>query len=135
MSWSLLTPYRLVTCGDDGLAKLWDVRKAALKRYGNMIGRRGDYTLPDQKEVVEGNANDNVELESETLPPVPMPQPNPGNVSLEVDAVPELPPAVAEAEGPVMNNVNIPNADNNLGNPGDFVANDAVDEGEKRDMP
>ena len=93
-----------------------------------MIGRRCDYTLPDQKELAEGNDDDNIELESETLPPVPMPHPNPGDAPQEENAIPELPPP-AEDGDPVMNIANVPNADNNQGNPGDFVANDAVDEG------
>lgn len=35
MSWSLLSPYRLVTCGEDGFARMWDVRGAVEKRFGN----------------------------------------------------------------------------------------------------
>ena len=31
VSWSTLTPYRLVTTSQDGLARMWDIREAALK--------------------------------------------------------------------------------------------------------
>lgn len=43
MSWSALTPYRLVTTGADGYARTWDVREACLKRYGRVVGRRPEY--------------------------------------------------------------------------------------------
>jgi hypothetical protein len=100
---------------------MWDVRKAALKRYGDMVGNRADYTLPDQKEDDEDDAGA-VELDSEMLPPVPMPQQNPLALDANVDpqenvAVPNVPPGVAG------------NLNDERGNPGDFVANDEIDEG------
>jgi len=44
VSWSMLSPYRLVTFGVDGLVRTWDVREACLKRYGHMIGNRSEYS-------------------------------------------------------------------------------------------
>ena len=136
MSWSLLTPYRLVTCGDDGLARMWDVRKAALKRYVDMVGKRTDYIQPNQPDLDEVNDEGNCLESQELLPPVPMPQPN--NVGVDANhgigpesndvVVPPLPPG-AEGEDLIGNSVNVANANHNGGNIGEFVANDAIDEG------
>ena len=55
VSWSTLSPYRLVTTGADGLARTWDVREACLKRYGHMIGNRLEYCLRvNGKDVLSG---------------------------------------------------------------------------------
>ncbi|MGK3749150.1 MAG: WD40 repeat protein [Bacillariaceae sp.] len=43
VSWSTLTPYRLVSTGSDGFARVWDIREACLKRYSNMVGQREEY--------------------------------------------------------------------------------------------
>ncbi|CAJ1969682.1 unnamed protein product [Cylindrotheca closterium] len=45
VSWSTLTPYRLVSTGSDGYARQWDVRQACLKRYGRVVGKREEYRL------------------------------------------------------------------------------------------
>ena len=96
---------------------MWDVRKAALKRYGDMVGNRADYNLPDQKD--DEDETGAIELDSEMLPPVPMPQQNPlapnANAGSQEDA--DVPPGVAG------------NPIDNRGNPGDFVASDEIDEG------
>lgn len=115
-----------MSCGDDGLARMWDVRKAALKRYGDMVGNRTDYTLPDQKDSDHEDGVNNAELDSEMLPPVPMPQPNLADPEQgENAAVAGLLPDADGAAG----NINLGNLNDNRGNPGDFVANDAIDEG------
>jgi len=46
VSWSVMTPFRLVTAGDDGLARMWDIREAALKRCAAVRSRK-DYTSPN----------------------------------------------------------------------------------------
>jgi WD40 repeat protein len=51
VSWSTLTPYRLVTTGADGYARTWDVREACLKRYGKVIGRRPEYRLQSTSKI------------------------------------------------------------------------------------
>ena len=43
VSWSTLTPYRLVSTGSDGFARVWDVREACLKRYSNIVSQREEY--------------------------------------------------------------------------------------------
>ena len=45
VSWSKLTPYRLVSTGSDGFARVWDIREACLKRYASMVNQRGEYNL------------------------------------------------------------------------------------------
>ncbi|KAG7365261.1 serine/threonine protein kinase containing WD-40 repeat domain [Nitzschia inconspicua] len=58
VSWSTLTPYRLVTTASDGFARVWDIREACLKRYGKFVGNRDEYTLSvtvaDRKNQPEG---------------------------------------------------------------------------------
>ena len=111
---------------------MWDVRKAALKRYSDVVGSRTDYILPNEEEINE--ENESAELDSEMLPPVPMPQPNqasPGANDVPMQdrhaAAPELPPN----EGLIqeVNNPNEINNNNDRVNLGDFIANDAIDEG------
>lgn len=111
---------------------MWDVRKAALKRYNDVVGNRTDYTLPNEKEADE--ENESVELDSEMLPPVPMPQPNPAAPSADDVPMQEhnaAAPELAPGEGlmPGVNNVNVANLNDDRGNPGEFIANDAIDEG------
>ncbi|KAL3793670.1 hypothetical protein HJC23_010242 [Cyclotella cryptica] len=137
VSWSLLTPYRLVTCGDDGLARIWDVREAALKRYGDIVGNRADYTLPFQKPLDQDGGCDNIssssELDPEIVPPVPMPPTEPltgvnAPPVLDDNAIANNPLRGGESIGPVRN-VDVAGIHENRGNPGDFVASDAIDEG------
>lgn len=137
VSWSTLTPYRLVSSGMDGLARIWDVRDAALKRYGSHIGKRLEYTLP-LSESEKRTLND----ESEAQRP-----PSEENIVNGLVMLPPLPPPEAENNAPVADpaaNVALPQAPvvpNNAGdnaneaagennaNPGAFVANDIMDEG------
>ena len=133
VSWSTLSPFRLVTCGENGLARMWDVRNAALKRYGDMIGDRSDYVLPTQNKSKSSPDQQNSEGDSETngdelrqnVPPLP--QRSEGNESNGNNVViPPLPPA-AGGIGPIGNAGNA--ANENRVNVGDFVAGDAIDEG------
>lgn len=74
VSWSTLTPYRLVTAGADGYARCWDIREACLIRYGGVIGKRFEYkrrkeeAKPSEKpeELLE-----RAEREGVSLPPIP----------------------------------------------------------------
>jgi len=139
VSWSTLSPFRLVTCGENGLARMWDVRNAALKRYGDMVGDRTDYLLPTRKSskgyvdqpTVEGNTETNEDdlRQSQNVPPLPQRD----NMADDGDSnennifVPPLPPG-AEGIGP-LGNANVMAANENRVNVGDFVAGDAIDEG------
>ncbi|KAL3920258.1 MAG: hypothetical protein SGILL_003351, partial [Bacillariaceae sp.] len=78
VSWSTLTPYRLVTAGSDGFARVWDIREACLKRYGKFIGRRDEYKLSlsdEEQETRESRGSTHhettVQLDSNFLPPLP----------------------------------------------------------------
>ncbi|KAL7563259.1 hypothetical protein ACA910_016626 [Epithemia clementina (nom. ined.)] len=44
VSWSDLTPYRLITASSDGYARVWDVKEACLRRYKYVVGKRKDYS-------------------------------------------------------------------------------------------
>ena len=151
-----MSPCRLVTCGEDGLARMWDVREAALKRYGVIIGDRSDYLLPNNKNIEgenddQNNADDtNMETELEaSLPSIPLPpqegqqsanaQPRQGGSSLPAsnaigDAgnnliIPPLPPGAGGIGFDGNVNRMGANNENNRANPGDFVANNFIDEG------
>jgi WD40 repeat protein len=101
VSWSKLTPYRLVTCGMNGLAQIWDIREAALKRYGTHIGQRPEYTLAltksekqtlnTESEAHSAQANDEVIEQVVLLPPLP---------AREGDVVPAAAAVVAPAIDP-----------------------------------
>ena len=60
VSWSALTPYRLVTTSADGLARTWDIRKSCLKRYGKYIGNRPEYI--DHENTSENQMMDVVDI-------------------------------------------------------------------------
>ena len=150
VSWSTLSPFRLVTCGENGLARMWDVRKAALKRYGDMICDRTDYILPTRKSKSssdqhnsEGNSEAKEDELRQNVPPIPQraddggtnennlvvpPLPRGANENNLV--VPPLPPG-AGGIGPIGNAANAMGgiANENRVNVGDFVAGDAIDEG------
>ena len=86
VSWSKLTPFRIVTTGDDGLARMWDIREAALKRYGATIGKRADYTLPKVYEYDSSDDEDDSDEENDAgeesqdfLPPIPQREEVAGN--------------------------------------------------------
>ncbi len=132
VSWSKLTPYRLVSSGMDGLARIWDVRDAALKRYAVHIGQRLEYTLPltdseklelsDKSEAEHTPCEESFVNVQPLLPPLPLRDGE--HIALAADPAVNvaLPPNnvdEAAAEPPVGNN----------DNPGAFVANDILDEG------
>lgn len=150
----MLTPYRLVTAGADGLARTWDVREACLKRYSNLIGKRPEYqlrfngkdfSLCDDKgsgqAVLQDQQNPKESVPIPPLParedvsPVPVPPlPVRENMSPRGDAAisvfeppnaPLPPPPPAGAVNLVGNG----NAEEEVA--GRFVANDAIDEGVK----
>ena len=140
VSWSTLSPFRLVTCGENGLARMWDVRNAALKRYGDMVGDRTDYLLPTRKsskgypdqQIVESNTEtneDDLRQSSQNVPPLPQRENmvDDGDSNENNVFVPPLPPG-AEGIGP-LGNANVMAANENRVNVGDFVAGDAIDEG------
>ncbi len=60
VSWSSMTPFQLVTIAGDGLARLWDVREAALKRC-KIIRNRADYI--DDKMNQTRNADVDVDVD------------------------------------------------------------------------
>ncbi|CAB9519710.1 bromodomain and WD repeat domain containing [Seminavis robusta] len=110
--WSKLTPYRLVTAGDDGLGRAWDIRLAALKRYGSVVGKRPEYALRLTKEdrvrsshSVEENAEAEERPSGEpavAIPPIPD-RPN-------ADLPPEGAPANA-GQPPALRDQPMPDAD------------------------
>ena len=80
VSWSKLTPYRLVSTGSDGFARLWDIREACLKRYSSMVSKRGEYNLRLTNEEKQAQ-NESQEIRERTiekadapnlLPPLPV---------------------------------------------------------------
>ncbi len=124
-----MTPYRLVTTGQDGYAKVWDVRKAALRRYGRIVKQRKDFfsqnisSFEDEDDKREDTTDSNLlPNESEiSLPPIPvLPQPNNSNNSNGI-VVPPLPPGAENGIAAVGAQPQ----------QGMFVANDALDEGVK----
>ncbi|KAL3923359.1 MAG: hypothetical protein SGILL_001701 [Bacillariaceae sp.] len=84
VSWSSLTPYRLITTGSDGFARVWDIRKACLKRYGKLVGRREEYKLDltDDEETTRQSLDNHQEDDIDSarvdlLPPLPRRLENP----------------------------------------------------------
>ena len=143
VSWSALTPFRLVTAGQDGFARMWDIREAALKRCASINSRR-DYTLNDtglsrrddkvasieennEESMFEqiGNQLDTTE-DCYELPSIP--QPNQSST----DVIENDPPNLNRNEN-VVNGINVPplpvGAGNGLGDGGAFIFNDEIDEG------
>lgn len=140
----------------DGLARIWDIREAALKRYSTHIGQRPEYsqtltqsekhTLSNTNNQVESppgdddgvDANDQVVL----LPPLPARE---GDIAVAHPAAPPADPAANIALPPaalidtanendnieINNPAAVANGDNNNNviNPGTFVANNTMDEG------
>mmetsp|Transcript_9846 Transcript_9846/g.23194 ORF Transcript_9846/g.23194 Transcript_9846/m.23194 type:complete len:2231 (+) Transcript_9846:109-6801(+) len=157
VSWSTLTPYRLVSTGSDGYARQWDVRQACLKRYGRLVGKREEYRLRlnAQEKAAEDTrrrSDKSFQIRSPALlpplpvregaappaaapAPAPVPQPAarennqmvspPGRV-----VVPPLPADVPPLPGMGGNNAGQNNGDDD-NTPGQFVANDLLDEGVK----
>lgn len=134
MSWSELTPYRLVTSSSDGLARMWDIREAAINRYGAHVSKRADYKLPlsntgrstsDGSESVSRSGASSAALASgaELLPPLPVR--NGGSVGGNADngdAVDEN--AVGAGGNAAAGAAGVGNVQ-----PGQFVRNDMLDEG------
>ncbi len=156
VSWSKLTPYRLVSTGSDGFARLWDIREACLKRYGAHVGKRQEYQLnftEDEKQTLEPRDKQLLSNDIGKTPLPAIPVRNTLSSSRTVFAhgheshgsqstrnhdygdelggglvVPPLPAAVP----PLPQDLAANNAqgDQNL-SPGQFVANDEIDEGVK----
>lgn len=145
VSWSVTTPYRLVTTGMDGLSRIWDVREAALKRYASQIGSRFDYRLPlthEEKKATFGENDKEMQID---LPDTAETQLANGIVHSNLAVPPALPvfdPAASVAlpagvgnsvmhlaQGPVDVDEEEEVAHN--GAPGSFVLNDNLDEGVK----
>jgi WD40 repeat protein len=158
VSWSTLTPYRLLSTGSDGYARQWDVREACLKRCGRIVGRREEYRLlltASEKVVQDSERRRNNVSQARTeslLPPIPVreadtvaaPAPaasahsgNPSDPSPVRVIIPPLLAGVPPLPGSDQNNAERnaggpenEDADNNQA-PGQFVANDLIDEGVK----
>lgn len=171
VSWSTLTPYRLVSTGSDGFARVWDIREACLKRYGSEVGSREEYKLQltteerrmyddgQQKETNSAKRFASADVLG-TLPVLPdsesaAVQPEPlidGAIPMDAvenlihsnennhdDArnggifVPPLPPAVPPLGHGADGQVHIDDDEEDIGalGPGQFVANDLIDEGVK----
>ena len=124
VSWSKLTPYRLVTCGEDGLARMWDVREAVLKKCGDYYS-----WLKQEDETVEVESDETMEdcnqgLNNPLPPPPPVAEPQQQQEGLVAEVVP---PADNNAAGGAI--------DGNIaliefgGNYGEFVANNRIDKG------
>ncbi len=150
-----MTPYRLVTVGQDGLARMWDIREAALKRC-KTVRTRSDYILPKiASKVVNREENADVTLDESSLengpsiqneielPPLPVRASN--NVTGVGNSTNRNAPIVVNANrAEDGNNIYVPplpaGAENGVGaqdepngngrqGPGAFVANDEIDEG------
>lgn len=145
VSWSKLTPYRLVTAGADGFARVWDIREACLKRYGALVGNRPEYTLKlsDKERATLSQGRQRTAERRKDDSPSPLlapgnpyggsttdtPLTNTGANSNEV-VVPPLPPAVPPLPGGAgMGNIPGINQPEQIAPPGQFVANDEIDEG------
>jgi hypothetical protein len=56
VSFSLTTPYQLTTTAEDGFARLWDVREAAMKRYVSVVQSLRKYfegKISEQHKIME----------------------------------------------------------------------------------
>ncbi|KAL7551928.1 hypothetical protein ACHAWF_015148 [Thalassiosira exigua] len=105
VSWSTLTPYRLVTCGEDGLARMWDVRKAAMNKYSDLRQRWSQYSLPKPDDAANHPETDRQEHDE--------------SISMAVN-----PPNAADDSGARNNLAGI-----GLDGYGDFVFNNRIDKG------
>lgn len=154
VSWSKLTPYRLISTGSDGFARIWDIREACLKRYGAQVGKRPEYCLKltaqekTEIQIQEGSISPG-EGTNTPLPEIPAEGSIPGpsgtivgyqnqsetlgvNQELPGLIVPPLPAAVPPLPGDAMAaGVGGNNGQGENIAPGQFVANDEMDEGVK----
>jgi WD40 repeat protein len=145
VSWSKITPYRLVSVGMDGLARIWDVREAALKRYGSLIGNRMEYTLPlleSEKKALELEmekrhrhfTENNGGNQAYSLPSEPLGESEGSLTLVDPAALVALPEPILGVnrqeifEEGIFDEVSVPSIDGNLGA---FHANDNLDEGVK----
>ena len=145
VSWSVTTPYRLVTTGMDGLSRIWDVREAALKRYASQVGSRFDYRLPltdaENKVKLRGDVKElQVRLPnpSETLPASGIVQSNhavpPALPVFDPAASVALPAGVGNiVMHPAQDPVDVDDEEEVAHNsaPGAFILNNNLDEGVK----
>jgi len=102
----------------DGLARMWDIREAALKRYVYVIGRRSEYKLPNlsskyelcsQRKTDDNLTSDDDKEESATNLENDLMS---GNTTLPVQIA--LPPIPHRSEsGTINNNVASNNSNNN----------------------
>jgi WD40 repeat protein len=157
VSWSKLTPFRLVTAGEDGYARTWDVREAALKRHRSVVGKRPEYALVLTQEERASNSDLRLveqqyaaENQNVALPPIPdrqiqvdvagdpPAQPDQGQALPDEPLLAPLPPPpLPPADGNAANGVAADQANDAYQNPnpnaviphGRFVANDEIDEG------
>lgn len=105
VSWSTLNPFRLVSCGEDGMARMWDVHEAALKRYSE------NYPSSDQTQETDDREH-NTQLSQQNL----------FQAIIQQDHLDDI------DEDPNIINNNIPGVE--FGRSfGDFVVNSHVDEG------
>lgn len=130
VSWSSLTPFRLVTAGADGFARVWDIREACLKRYAKFVGKRKEYRLDQPRSLTVAESTETstavigVSIGAVELPPIP---PAPGAPAEPAIPLPPLPPAPGgDDEEPGLINGNQDEEES-----GHFVANDNLDEGVK----
>ncbi|GKY96173.1 hypothetical protein MPSEU_000577100 [Mayamaea pseudoterrestris] len=140
VSWSTTTPYRLVTAAADGHARCWDVREACLRRYRRFIGKRPEYQLNLTETTAElqaspaalSDAADGAFSEP-PLPPLPVRLDEPlidaaavNNGAGVSNSFPHLPPSPRENDSPIRA---VLEQQNDFAELGQFVANDALDEG------
>ena len=144
----------MISTGSDGYARIWDIREACLKRYGSVVGKRKEYRLQltdsEKESQMESRSNSIAESRPENLlPPLPLREgavAGAATVSIALAsapsqarvAVPPLPAAVpllsgagGDANVPNQNAASGVNNENNNVVPGQFVANDEIDEGVK----
>jgi WD40 repeat protein len=152
VSWSTLTPYRLVSTGSDGYARQWDIREACLKRYGKIVGKREEYRLrlTTREQVVDDAERKNNHIShapsENLLPPLPVregavvnaaalaPGRSQNIIAASPDrvVVPALPAGVPPLPGQNLAAAASQNGDGSINQaPGQFVANDLLDEGVK----
>lgn len=141
VKWSKLCPYRLVTTGEDGFARSWDIREAALKRYGTIVGKRPEYMLKltEGEKLSKRLLNENLETTDivaveVNLAPPPLPerphQPE-NNTAAGAPILPAqvplqpLPPSPAAAGGGLLPGA----APENQQAPGDDAAAEAAEDG------
>lgn len=129
VSWSLSTPYRLVTTGADGLARVWDIRQACLNRYKGFVGQRIEYIkkFPAEKNprieknlTAEKEDRNSRSISGETDEEIP----------IQVNEIP-LPPLPMAPGADANGLLNIQQVDQQIDLSGNFVANNRIDEGVK----